>query len=88
MRNQEIPGCPLSHKKLRKYVHTRFIIKCHIVTRSSVEVAEKPMVDRSDIPKYSCAGVHNSVGDLSCIENEVIPYIVILFLLVIIETDQ
>jgi len=88
MRNQEIPECPLSHKKLRKYVHTRFMNKCHIVARSSVEVAEKPMVDKSDIPKYICAGVHNWVGDLSCIENDVILYILILFLLVIIETVQ
>ena len=58
MRNHEIPGCPLSHKKLRKYVHTKFINKCHIVATTCAELAENARVEISDIPRYSWAGVH------------------------------
>jgi len=70
MRNQEIPECPLSHRKLRKYVQTMFMKRCHMVARKCVEVAENPMVDRSDMPKYSCAGVHSSAGLFNCMPIE------------------
>jgi len=53
IRNHDTPGCPLSQRKLRKYVHNIFINNCHIVARKCVEVAENPMVDKSDMPKYS-----------------------------------
>jgi hypothetical protein len=79
MRNQEIPECPLSQRKLRKYVQTRFINRCHMVARNCVEVAENPMVDRSDMPKYSCAGVHNSAGLFNCMANEQLYYTFLLF---------
>jgi len=41
-----------------------------MVARKCVEVAENPMVDRSDMPKYSCAGVHSSAGLFNCMPIE------------------
>jgi hypothetical protein len=36
--------------------------RCHSVARTCTDFAENPMVDMSDIPKYSCAGVHIWAG--------------------------
>jgi len=62
IRNHATPGWPLSHRKLRKYVHTRLMNRCHSVARTCTDFAENPMVDMSDNPKYSCAGVHIWAG--------------------------
>jgi len=79
MRNQEMPECPLSQRKLRKYVHTKFMNRCHIVARKCIELEENPMMDMSDIPKYSCAGVHRWAGLFNCIAIEQLYYTFLLF---------
>lgn len=77
MRNHEIPGWPLSQRKLRKYVHTKFINRCHAVAIKVVDVAEKASVERRDMPRYNCAGVHKCAGFFNCMIDRL--YHIIIF---------